>query len=186
MLSPKVYTKGERVLRFEANRAQHRRLAYRPGTGQVRRHPVARLTSMVDRFTSLFDCVDTTFVTDGILDQLPHPARAARSESAAWTPTSPHPRRDDRRHRHLRPQPDHRRREGSRIAISETDTNWDHHHVDNGITMTASSAASMTDNTPRREEPHHLPADLQTRHVRVQIDPVQTRHVKIDMPVQDV
>ncbi len=38
----------------------------------------------------------------------------------------------------------------------------------------------------RREEPHHLPADLQTRHVRVQIDPVQTRHVKIDMPVQDV
>ena len=36
-----------------------------------------RLTAMVDRFTSMFDCADTGLLPDGILDQLPAPAKIA-------------------------------------------------------------------------------------------------------------
>lgn len=36
---------------------------------------VTRLTGMVDRFTSILDCVDTSFLPDGILDQLPQPSQ---------------------------------------------------------------------------------------------------------------
>lgn len=67
------YTKGEHVLRFEAivhnTRALH--------TGRVlEKFPaiVARLAGMVDRFTSMLDCVDVGFGPDGILDQLPTPS----------------------------------------------------------------------------------------------------------------
>ncbi len=70
LLTLKGYTKGEHVLRFEAivhnTRALH--------TGRVlEKFPdvVARLTGMVDRFTSMLDCVDVGFLPDGILDQLP-------------------------------------------------------------------------------------------------------------------
>jgi hypothetical protein len=36
---------------------------------------VARLTGMVDRFTTMLDCVDVAFLPDGILDQLPEPSQ---------------------------------------------------------------------------------------------------------------
>jgi hypothetical protein len=36
---------------------------------------VARLAAMVDRFTSMLDCVDVAFLPDGILDQLPTPSQ---------------------------------------------------------------------------------------------------------------
>jgi hypothetical protein len=74
LLTLKGYTKGERVLRFEAivhnTRALH--------TGRVlEKFPaiVDRLAGMVDRFTSLLDCVDVAFLPDGLLDQLPLPTQ---------------------------------------------------------------------------------------------------------------
>ncbi len=73
LLSLKGYTKGERVLRFEAivhnTKALH--------TGRVLdKFPaiVTRLAGMVDRFTTMLDCVDIGFLPDGILDQLPAPS----------------------------------------------------------------------------------------------------------------
>ena len=36
---------------------------------------VARLAGMVDRFSTTLDCVDTAFIADGILDQLPPPSQ---------------------------------------------------------------------------------------------------------------
>jgi hypothetical protein len=70
LLTLKGYTKGEHVLRFEAivhnTRALH--------TGRVlEKFPeiVNRLAGMLDRFTSMLDCVDVGFLPDGILDQLP-------------------------------------------------------------------------------------------------------------------
>ena len=70
LLTLKGYTKGEHVLRFEA--IVHNTQALR--TGRVlEKFPaiVARLAGMVDRFTSMLDCVDVGFLPDGILDQLP-------------------------------------------------------------------------------------------------------------------
>ena len=70
LLTLKGYTKGEHVLRFEA--IVHNTKALR--TGRVlAKFPgiVAKLAGMVDRFTSMLDCVDVAFLPDGILDQLP-------------------------------------------------------------------------------------------------------------------
>jgi hypothetical protein len=36
---------------------------------------VTRLAAMVDRFTTMLDCVDIGFIPDGILDQLPAPSQ---------------------------------------------------------------------------------------------------------------
>lgn len=69
LLTLKGYTKGEHVLRFEA--IVHNTNALH--TGRVlEKFPtiVARLAAMVDRFTSMLDCVDVGFLPDGILDQL--------------------------------------------------------------------------------------------------------------------
>ena len=70
LLTLKGYTKGEHVLRFEAivhnTKALH--------TGRVlEKFPaiVAKLAGLVDRFTSMLDCVDVAFLPDGVLDQLP-------------------------------------------------------------------------------------------------------------------
>ena len=74
LLTLKGYTKGEHVLRFEA--IVHNTRALR--TGRILdKFPqiVARLAGMVDRFTSMLDCVDIGFLPDGILDQLPLPAQ---------------------------------------------------------------------------------------------------------------
>jgi hypothetical protein len=74
LLTLKGYTKGEHVLRFEAivhnTRALH--------TGRVlEKFPtiVDRLAGMVDRFTSMLDCVDVGFLPDGVMDQLPTPSQ---------------------------------------------------------------------------------------------------------------
>jgi hypothetical protein len=74
LLTLKAYTKGERVLRFEA--IVHNTTALHTGRaldkfGTI----VTRLTGMVDRFTSMLDCVDVGFLPDGILDQLPQPSQ---------------------------------------------------------------------------------------------------------------
>jgi len=74
LLTLKAYSKGERVLRFEAivhnTTTMHTGRAL-PRFGAI----VARLAGMVDRFTSMLDCVDTGFLPDGILDRLPTPSR---------------------------------------------------------------------------------------------------------------
>jgi len=78
LLTLKGYTKGEHVLRFEAIVHNTRTLH----TGRVLENfpaIVARLSAMVDRFTSMLDCVDVAFLPDGILDQLPNPSQIGAS-----------------------------------------------------------------------------------------------------------
>jgi hypothetical protein len=74
LLTLKGYTKGEHVLRFEA--IVHNTATLH--TGRVLENfpaIVAHLAAMVDRFTSMLDCVDVAFLPDGILDQLPTPSQ---------------------------------------------------------------------------------------------------------------
>lgn len=88
LLTLKGYTKGEHVLRFEA--IVHHTKALR--TGRVLpKCPaiVARLAGMVDRFTSMLDCVDVAFLPDGILDRLPVASQIGATRSAASTSTGP-------------------------------------------------------------------------------------------------
>jgi hypothetical protein len=76
LLTLKAYTKGERVLRFEAIAHNTKQL----GCGRrLHKFPqiTTQLTAMVDRFTSMLDCVDLGFLPDGILDQLPAPSHVA-------------------------------------------------------------------------------------------------------------
>ena len=70
----KAYTKGEHVLRFEA--IVHNTKALRCGR-VLDNFPqiIGKLASMVDRFTTTLDCVDTTFIADDLLDRLPAPAQ---------------------------------------------------------------------------------------------------------------
>jgi hypothetical protein len=74
LLTLKGYTKGEHVLRFEA--IVHNTQALHTGR-MLEKFPaiVARLANMVDRFTSMLDCVDVAFLPDGVLDQLPTPSQ---------------------------------------------------------------------------------------------------------------
>jgi hypothetical protein len=74
LLTLKGYTKGEHVLRFEA--IVHNTRALHTGRA-IEKFPaiVAHLAGMVDRFTSMLDCVDVAFLPDGILDQLPAPSQ---------------------------------------------------------------------------------------------------------------
>jgi hypothetical protein len=74
LLTLKAYSKGERVLRFEA--IVHNTKTLRTGRalgkfGAI----VARLAGMVDRFTTMLDCIDSGFLPDGILDRLPTPSQ---------------------------------------------------------------------------------------------------------------
>ena len=78
LLTLKGYTKGARVLRFEAINCNTRQL----GCGRaLDRFPqiIARLAGMCQRFCTALDCVDTGFLPDGTLDQLPLPAQLGAS-----------------------------------------------------------------------------------------------------------
>jgi hypothetical protein len=73
-LTLKAYTKGERVLRFEAIVHNTREL----NCGRVLERfgeIVGRLASMADRFCTMLDCVDIGFLADGILEELPRPSQ---------------------------------------------------------------------------------------------------------------
>ena len=74
LLTLKAYTKGERVLRFEAI-VHNTRTLHTGRTLDKFGAILARLTGMVDRFTTMLDCVDIGFLPDGILDQLPQPSQ---------------------------------------------------------------------------------------------------------------
>jgi hypothetical protein len=73
-LTAKAYTKGERVLRFETiahNTAELRCGRLLDNFGEI----VTRLAGMAERFCTALDCVDTGFIPDGILDELPRPCQ---------------------------------------------------------------------------------------------------------------
>jgi hypothetical protein len=74
LLTLKAYSKGEHVLRFEA--IVHNTRQLRCGRA-LERFPeiVSRLTAMLERFTTLLDCVDAAFLPGEILDELPRPSR---------------------------------------------------------------------------------------------------------------
>jgi hypothetical protein len=76
LLTLKACTKGERVLRFEAIVHNTKQLGCGRTLdrfGQI----IPRLTAMVDRFTTMLDCVEIGFLPDGTLDQLPAPSQLA-------------------------------------------------------------------------------------------------------------
>jgi hypothetical protein len=73
LLTLKGYTKGERLLRFEAVTHNTKQL----GCGRtLDKFPtiVARLAGMLDRFCTTLDCVDVGFIPEGTLDELPTPS----------------------------------------------------------------------------------------------------------------
>jgi len=76
LLTLKAYTKGERVLRFEAIAHHTKQLGCGRTLDKIAQI-TTRLTAMVDRFTSTLDCVDVGFLPDAILDQLPAPSQVA-------------------------------------------------------------------------------------------------------------
>jgi len=91
LLTLKGYTKGEHVLRFEAIVHNTKTLH----TGRVlEKFPtiVARLAAMVDRFTSMLDCVDVAFLPDGILDQLPTPSQIGATHTGGLDINKPRTR----------------------------------------------------------------------------------------------
>jgi hypothetical protein len=69
-LTGKAYTKGERVLRFEA--IAHNTAELRCGR-MIEKFPeiVTTLAGVAERFCTALDCVDTGFISDGVLDELP-------------------------------------------------------------------------------------------------------------------
>jgi hypothetical protein len=73
-LTLKGYTKGEHVLRLEAIVHNTKQL----GCGRtIEKFPqiVTRLAGMTERFCTILDCIDTGYLPDGTLDQLPLPSR---------------------------------------------------------------------------------------------------------------
>ena len=91
LLTLKGYTKGEHVLRFEA--IVHNTRALHTGR-MLEKFPaiVARLAAMVDRFTSMLDCVDVGFLPDGILDQLPAPSQIGATRTGGVDVNKPRTR----------------------------------------------------------------------------------------------
>lgn len=78
LLTLKGYTKGEYVLRFEAITHNTKQL----GCGRMlEKFPqiVALLAGMLERFATILDCVDITFIPDGLLDELPTSTVLART-----------------------------------------------------------------------------------------------------------
>jgi hypothetical protein len=74
LLTLKRYTKGERVLRFEAIAHQTKQLGCGRRLDKFHRI-ISRLTAMVDRITRMLDCVEFGFLPDVILDRLPAPSK---------------------------------------------------------------------------------------------------------------
>jgi hypothetical protein len=74
LLQLKAYTKGEHVLRFEATVHNTKELRCRRGLDNFP-EIITRLAGMTERFATTLDCADTSFLPDGILDELPLPSR---------------------------------------------------------------------------------------------------------------
>ena len=80
-LQLKAYTKGEHVLRFEATVHNTKELRCRRSLENFT-EIIDRLAGMADRFATTLDCAGTGFLPDGVLDELPLPARAGTSRIA--------------------------------------------------------------------------------------------------------
>jgi hypothetical protein len=80
-LQLKAYTKGEHVLRVEATVHNAKELRCRRSLDNFDQI-IGRLAGMADRFATALDCADTGFLPDGVLDELPLPARAGASRIA--------------------------------------------------------------------------------------------------------
>jgi hypothetical protein len=79
-LQVKAYTKGERVLRFEATVVNARALRVPRdlgSSGQI----LSLLAGLTSRFATALDCADTSFLPGGILDELPRPARVGAART---------------------------------------------------------------------------------------------------------
>jgi hypothetical protein len=83
-LQLKAYAKGEHVLRFEATVHDTRELRCRRSL-EYFEEIITRLAGMADRFATTLDCADIGFLPDGVLDELPLPARAGPGGSPGWT-----------------------------------------------------------------------------------------------------
>ena len=84
LLTLKGYTKGERVLRFQAIVHNTKQL----GCGRTLdkfAQITTRLTAMVDRFTSMLDCVDPASCPTASSTSCPHPRRSPEPGSAVST-----------------------------------------------------------------------------------------------------
>jgi hypothetical protein len=74
LLQCKAYTKGEHVLRFEATVHNTRELRCRRGIGNFP-EIIARLAGIAERFATILDCADISFLADGTLGDLPLPSQ---------------------------------------------------------------------------------------------------------------
>lgn len=90
-LTLKAYTKGEHVLRVEAITHNTKELR----CGRVLDHfgdITARLRTMAENFCTTLDCVDVSFIPDGLLDiSSSRPRCSGQPASAASTRTKPGP-----------------------------------------------------------------------------------------------
>ena len=87
-LTGKAYTKGERVLRFDAiahNTAELRCGKMIDKFAEI----VTRLAGIAERFATALDCVDTGFIRDAILDGLPTGVRLGATRIGVSTSTNP-------------------------------------------------------------------------------------------------
>jgi hypothetical protein len=73
-LQLKAYTKGEHVLRLEATVHNTKELRCRRSLENFA-EIITLLAGMADRFATILDCADVSFLPDGVLDDLPLPAR---------------------------------------------------------------------------------------------------------------
>jgi hypothetical protein len=91
-LTLKIYTKGERVLRIEAMAHNARDLGCRLGVSYFP-EAIAVLRQMVERFVAVLDCLDTTFIDPGLLDQLSQPGHLGAATSVGSISTALGPAR---------------------------------------------------------------------------------------------
>jgi hypothetical protein len=77
-LQLKAYIQGEHVLRFEATVHNAKDLRCRRSLDNFDQI-ITALAGMADRFAATLDCADIGFLPDGLLDELPEPARAGDS-----------------------------------------------------------------------------------------------------------
>ena len=80
LLQLKAYTKGEQVLRVEATVHNTKELRCRRSLDNFPQI-ITRLAGMADRFATILDCADISFLPDGMLDQLPLPVGC---QELAW------------------------------------------------------------------------------------------------------
>jgi hypothetical protein len=169
-LTLKGYTKGERVLRFEA--ICHNTKALHLGR-VLDRFPdiVARLTAVLERFCTILDCVDVAFLPDGILDQLPRPSTIGRTRVGGIDLDKPRSRTTLAALTALTPAP-----QGFTVADLVTKVH--------AITGTADYTARQAAYDLRKLRGHHL-VDKPGRHRRYHIPPSAARTIVAILTLRD-